>query len=223
MNKISAILILSIFIVSCSSFKPERIAPNYFKAYTNIKGSLFGYEDHFISRDFVQKIPYASMYLKIGKGSAGLLILEEILGKNLIYVSADNIRLVLKDGKIIRSSGLENNLMRIKEPRDSFNNFLKSQENETSYYAYYSYDHPKLIDMRVSVNLKKVGMEEITILGFDYSLIKVEEYLENNYLGWKVKNIYWIDSKDYYVWKSHQYISPLLPDIRYEITKKPSI
>ena len=102
MNKTNVIIILSIFIVSCSSFNPERIAPNYFKAYANIKGSLFGYEDYVISREIVQKIPYASMYLKIGKGSAGLLILEEILGKNFtrkLSIQFNNFKKILGKGK----------------------------------------------------------------------------------------------------------------------------
>ena len=82
--------------------------------------------------------------------------MEEKQAKSLTYVSADNVRFVLQNGKIIRTSGLDNNLVRIKEPRDSFKNFLRSQEDEISYYTYSTYDYPALIDMQAKITLKKL-------------------------------------------------------------------
>ena len=149
--------------------------------------------------------------------------MEEKQAKSLTYVSADNVRIVLKNGKIIRTSGLDNNLVKIKEPRDSFKNFLRSQEDEISYYTYSTYDNPALIDMQAKITLKKLGTEEVEILDTKYSLIKLQETVENSYLGWKVINFYWIDSADYFVWRSQQSISPLLPIIKYEVTKKPTL
>ena len=124
MNRVYLILISTIFLDSCTSFSLQRIAPNYIDAFTNIKGSIFGFPDYPISRDLVDNIPFASLKLKIGNGSAGLLILEEKKAKNLTYVSADNVRVILHNGKIIRTSGLDNNLVEIKEPKNTFENFL---------------------------------------------------------------------------------------------------
>ena len=223
MNRVYLILISTIFLDSCTSFSLQRIAPNYIDAFTNIKGSIFGFQNYLITRDLVDNIPYASLKLKIGKGSAGLLILEEKQAKSLTYVSADNVRFVLQNGKIIRTSGLDNNLVKIKEPRDSFKNFLRSQEDEISYYTYSTYDNPALIDMQAKITLKKLGTEEVEILDTKYYLVKFQEIVENSYLGWKVTNFYWIDSADYFVWRSQQSISPLLPIINYEVTKKPTL
>jgi hypothetical protein len=223
MNKVYLILTLIIFLESCASLNLQRIAPNYIDAYTNIKGSIFGFQDYPITRDLVDNIPYASLKLKIGKGSAGLLILEEKQAKNLTYVSADNVRIVLHNGKIIRTSGLDNNLVKIKEPKDSFKKFLISKEDEISYYTYSTYDYPALIDMQAKITLKKLGTEEVDILDTKYYLVKFQEIVENSYLGWKVINFYWIDSTDYFVWRSQQSISPLLPIINYEVTKKPTL
>ena len=50
--------------------------------------------------------------------------------------------------------------------------------------------------------------------------IKKNETITNNDT-WKVINRYWIDSEGY-IWKSEQNISPKLPIIRIEVTKKPS-
>lgn len=223
MNKVCLIVISIIFLESCSSFNFQRIAPNYIDAYANIKGSIFGFQDYPISRDLVDSIPFASLKLKIGKGPAGLLILEEKKAKSLTYLSADNVRIILQNGKIIRTSGLDNNLVKIKEPKNSFENFLRSKKDEISYYIYSTYDYPALIDMQANITLKKLGTEEVEILDTKYSLIKLQETVENSYLGWKVTNFYWIDSTDYFVWRSQQSISPLLPIINYEVTKKPTL
>lgn len=222
MKSNKSIFFLIILLESCSSLGLKDIAPNYFEAYSAIKGSILGFEDYPISRKLVENIPYASLRLKIGKGSAGLLILEEIKGKELTYVSADNVRVVIKEGKVIRTSGLGNNLVKIKESKRSFTDFLNSEKLEISYYSYRNYDEPVLIDLKTKVTLKKLGKEEIMILGVKYNLNKFQENIENSYLGWKVTNQYWADPKDNFVWKSEQSVSPLLPVIKYEVTKKPT-
>ena len=108
--KIYYSIFLVFILTSCSYLDVQRIAPNYIEAYKGIRGYISGYQDYPITRELVDKIPYASMKLAIGKGSSGLLILEESNNNNLIYLSADGIRFVIKDGVIIKTSGLENNL-----------------------------------------------------------------------------------------------------------------
>jgi hypothetical protein len=77
--------------------------------------------------------------------------------------------------------------------------------------------------MKNKITLKKLGTEEVVILDTKYSLVKLQETVENSYLGWKAINFYWIDKSDYFVWRSLQSISPLLPIINYEVTKKPTL
>ena len=48
----------------------------------------------------------------------------------------------------------------------------------------------------------------------------VEEVITSDEIAWKEKNSYWLDENNY-AWKSTQYISPKLPPISYEVTKKP--
>ena len=53
-------------------------------------------------------------------------------------------------------------------------------------------------------------------------LILIEERIENQYIGWKETNKYWVDDTNF-VWKSEQFISPRLPKFIIEVTKKPSL
>ena len=51
-------------------------------------------------------------------------------------------------------------------------------------------------------------------------LQKIEERLYSKEVNWTELNEYWTDEKGY-VWVSRQSISPKLPPIYYEVTKKP--
>ena len=215
------LIYLSIIVLTACSFSgSERVAPNYFQAFKAIKAYTIGINDDNITRELVDNIPYASIKLKIGKGPSGLLILEELQQENLVYISADNVRLMIKNGVIIRTSGFENNLVKRSEPKNFLISFLDSGKEERKYYIYHSYDMPKLSDLKIEATIKRLEIEEITILGRSYKLLRVEQILENKYLGWKRKNIFWVDPSDYFVWKSKQHISPLLPEINIEVTKK---
>ena len=49
----------------------------------------------------------------------------------------------------------------------------------------------------------------------------VSEDISSEEIGWYRTNKYWLDENNF-VWKSVQNISPILPEIYIEITKKPS-
>ena len=97
--------------MSCTNMD-TRVAGGLRIAFDSAQKIFFGYED-FINADVVNNIPYASMKLKIGKGPYGLLVLESIESNKTMWVSADNVYIVMQGGKIIRTSGLNNNLIDI--------------------------------------------------------------------------------------------------------------
>jgi hypothetical protein len=72
------------------------------------------------------------------------------------------------------------------------------------------------------VTIRKEGKELIDILGKEMELQIYSETKINKHIGWNVKNLYWVDD-DLFTWKSEQYISPKIPKILIEITKKPSL
>ena len=78
-----------------------------------LSGLIFGYQGQEISKELVESIPYASLKMRIGKGSNGLLILESLQDKETTWVSADQVVIVLEEGRIIRTLGLNNNLTKV--------------------------------------------------------------------------------------------------------------
>ena len=86
---------------------------------------------------------------------------------------------------------------------------------------YYSYDFPKLSNLKLSAKVSFERVEEVDLLGGKKELRLFKERIYSNKLGWQVYNLYWIDDGNF-IWKSVQNISPLLPRIEIEVTKKPS-
>ena len=225
-------ILLTIFIVSfiflngCSSIPSNiggTIGGSFSNAYKAISSSIFGYEDYPITRELVDQIPYASLRMKIGKGPAGLLILESKKGDEYTWVSADNVYIVIKEGRIIRALGLTNNLTDVYSSEPSFKEILQTSDSLTGEkFRYVSLDNPEAFNIRVKVSYKKIGPVDVSILDRTRQLILIEEKIENAYIKWRHTNKYWVDQETGFVMQSFQVIAPNLPPFLIQVTKKPS-
>jgi len=215
-------LFVLILLSSCASLNNDQVAPSWTFAYKAVKNAVFGYPDLNITREVIENIPYASALLKVGKGTEGLVILESIQNDKYLWVSGDNVYVLIKDGRIERSIGLSNNLTNIISIDQSFEDLLTLSNPVTEYSSYYSFEKPTLFDLKVSVSIENKGMQEIEILGEKRNLLLIEETIASEQIGWKEKNKFWVDPEDYFVWKSIQNISPKLPEFTFQITKKPA-
>ena len=215
------ILPILIFLTGCTYFNANSIAPGYFQAYQAIKNTIVGYENTLITPELIENIPYASSMIRIGNGPIGLMILESIKKNESVWITADEIYFIIKKGKIVETKGLPNNLSNLLLPSYFEETDLNKIGNEVTLTYYYSYDEPELINLEIKANYTNMGLDIIDILGNEKELTLVEEKISNEYIGWNVVNRYWLDNTCY-VWKSQQHVSPKLPSISYEITKKPS-
>ena len=224
-------ILLTIFMVSFIFFHGCSITPadlsgsvgaSFSKAYKAISSLISGYEDYPITRELVDQIPYASLRMKIGKGPAGLLILVSKFGDEYTWVSADNVYIVTKWGRIIRAQGLTNNLTDIFSSEPSFKEILQSSDLTGENFRYITLDNPEAFDIRVKVSYRKIGPESVSVLDRTRQLILIEEKIENAYIKWRHTNKYWVDQETGFVMQSFQVIAPNLPPILIQITKKPS-
>ena len=209
-------LCLLILIASCANIDRSNIAPGYVEAFTSIKQVILGYEEN-IKPEVISKIPYASMLVKIGRGPTALMILEKINEDEYTWVSADGVYLVIKNGRIIKTFGLSNNLQ---EKLTTFKNWKRDSIHTKDFISYYSFNQPKLNNLKVKSSFYFREVEKVGLMFGPKDLNLVEELIESDEVGWFETNKYWIDS-DEYVWKSVQYVSPRLPAFYIEVTKKP--
>ena len=209
-------------LASCSNskFNLDKIAPGYSQAFSAINTAVFGNNTNNITPELIDQIPYASMLVKIGQGPYGLMILQSLEGDISTWVSGDGVYLVLKKGKIIKTAGLINNLTRLNtnyffESSDYPNLFLKE-----TYKYYYSFDPPQLRNLEVHATYDKTDFKKEALFNKKMKLSVIEENIVSEQINWRAKNKYWVDENSY-IWKSEQQISPKLPVIYIEITKKP--
>ena len=214
--------LIILLLTSCASISEQKVASSFTYAYDAVKNAVFGYPDLNITREIVENIPYASALLKIGKGTQGLVILETVENNNYAWVSKDNVYIVNKDGRIVRSLNLLNNLTKITSINQSFEDLITKPNPVSEYYSYYSFKDPLLLNLKVNVSVTNKGLQEIEILGKSMRLILIEESITSELIGWKAKNKFWVDPDNYFVWKSIQNISPKLPEFIFEVTKSPA-
>ncbi len=218
--KIFTLFTFFIILSGCTAINFEKVAPAYQSAFKAIKASMLGYEE-FITPEIIKNIPYASSKVSIGNGPNGLMILESVDDDIYTWVSADEVYLILKNGKIIKTKGLSNNITNLIAPYFFDDSEILKASEKLDYKFYYSYDNPFLANLEVSTRYRIKGKEIISILDQEKKLTLVHEEISNRIIGWNEINKYWIDEEGF-VWKSEQHISPRLPKVVFEITKKPS-
>lgn len=216
MTKYFNLIFLFVAVSGCSSLS-NSIAPGYSEAFRTINNAVFGYKDTQITKEIIDNIPYASSLLKIGKGPQGLLILESLSGNKETWISADDVYLVIQNGRIIKTAGLNNNLIDFISPVKDFNGLDQDQVNR----YFYSYDQPYLRNLEVRAELKVKTKEPVELFNKTLNLLLIEEEITNDYLGWNYTNRFWVNDQGEVI-KSIQYISPRLPPFFLLVTKKPS-
>ena len=159
------------------------------------------------------------MTLNVGKGPKGLMILESNNYNLGTWVSADSVYITERNGKIIQTKGLGNNLEELLFTVD-FENLLEVDTDKT-YIYYQSFSNPELFNLKLKANFKIRERQLTKLLNREIFLTLIEEEIFSEEIGWKVTNLYWIDDNSF-VWKSIQTISPKIPEINMEVTKKPS-
>ncbi len=193
-----------------------KIAPGYFQAFESISNLIFGYDDQ-IDPQIIKNIPYASIKVRIGNGPEALMILQRVNGEEYTWVSADEVYIVIKNGKIIKTQGLPNNLF---EKLTSFRSWKEINYKDEEFITYFSFRNPELNNLEVSSQYSNEGKIELQLTFDKKELLLINESIMAKSIGWKKTNSYWLDENNF-VWKSIQNISPRLPPIYYEVTKKP--
>tara|TARA_B100001173_G_scaffold239483_1_gene209254 strand:- start:192 stop:815 length:624 start_codon:yes stop_codon:yes gene_type:complete len=203
-------------ISSCASIDTSRIAPGYVEAFSAIKQLLVGVEND-IDPEIIRNIPYASMLVRFGNGPTALMILESKVNNDYSWVSADGVYLITNNGRIIKTHGLNNNLSEKLMNSLSWDDDLY---NGKEFISYNSFNRPYLNNLKVSSTYINKDYEEVALTFNNKKLKLIEESIVSKEVGWEKTNKYWVDEANF-VWKSVQNISPRLPEIYIEVTKKP--
>jgi hypothetical protein len=214
------IIFFCFFNISCAQ-NPNLASSSYSAIYSLVSDSLFKKENG-ISPEVIESIPYASSFINFEKSPKSLIILQSKQQDIYTWVSADSRVFLTENGRVVGTMGLPNDLYKVDRPNISFKEIL-SKDGLKNYVAYYSFKKPSLNNLKVEISVKVIGRKKINIFQQERELILVEERAFSKKINWKRTNRFWVDPETYFVWKSEQHISPKLPMLTFEITKKPAL
>jgi Group 4 capsule polysaccharide lipoprotein gfcB, YjbF len=185
--------------------------------YYNLLASPFRRAKSPITRSYVEALPYASLRVEVGAGSAALLVLGPVSGDGaLTWVSAERQSLTTRGPFVTQMIGLDVDL------RSAFSEFSgrpdlavltgKTFERQVAYRA----EQDVLI--RVRSRFERAGTEEIEILERRFQTQIYREHVSSNGQR-RFTNIYWVDTKNGLCRQSRQTVIPTLPPFLLQIAK----
>ena len=102
----------------------------------------------------------------------------------------------------------------------TFKGWQETIDLNQEYISYLSFREPELNNLKVASTYSSEETTEEQLTFNKKTLLRIREKLHSSIIGWEEENHYWVD-ENYFVWKSIQSVSPKLPPIFIEVTKKP--
>ena len=175
-----------------------------------------------VTREQAAAIPYASLGYTLGGGNQGLLVLATDSGGDLLWTSAAHVVIVTRDGRIIRTVGLDHDLSNVTS-RNQGGPVAPATAVRTPFTSTWLEDFPDLglYGVRISCRAALAGRQSIKILGQVIATLRVDETCSSQDPGWSFTNSFWIDKDSGFVWRSRQHVHPNGPPVGIEIFRPP--
>jgi len=196
-------IFIIIFITSCGNLP---IA--YIQNFSSVNNVIFGYKDFKITNDIFDSYEYSFIKVRFGRGAHSILILAYVNNDIYEWVGEDDVRIFTKNGRVIKTLGLNQNL----EIKNSRNILLPESLNSYESVNLYS---PDVYSVTMS---SKFFSEDAQLekLESKIEVNRIEEHFEISSIGWKETNYYFVNSSTNMVEETFQHIHPRLPLMKVE-------
>lgn len=196
---------------------------NYSQYYQLVRQSLaYPFSNGSVSRERAAAVPYASIGYRVNGGQQSLLVLATDTNGELLWTSASHVVLVTRDGRLIRTVGLPQNIASVM-PTLSAAMIPPGQVLKSAFTSVRSADFPEEGRYSVPIKCKTVsrGRATISILGKALSTVRADEICESSLLGWSFRDSYWVDAQTGFVWRSIQHLTPKGETVEIEVLRPP--
>ncbi len=184
------------------------------------KAITFGFPDMPLSREKIDQIPYATAYAKLGWGPRTLIVLDNYEGQDLRWVSPDAVALVTRQGRVIKTAGLPDNMRASRFlTTDPVAGYLHRLDEPVSCLREVDFDKDGIYGLTIDSVFETAGARRITILERAHDTILVRERCRARHVNWRFENLYWADLRTGFPWKSVQHISRHFDPVDIEILK----
>jgi hypothetical protein len=212
---------LAFLVASCSSSSTGNT--NYTQFYQLMRESLSAsFGKIRVTRDQAASVDYASMGFSLDGGNQAMLILATDSGGELLWTSAAHVVIVTRQGRIVRTLGLDHDLSglttRNNTPPPPLTAAIQAPFTSTRLQ-----DFPELglYGVQVSCRAHMVGRQNINILGQAVPTVRVDESCRSGQPEWSFTDNFWVDGDSGLVWRSRQHVHPNGGTVETEIFRPP--
>ena len=174
------------------------------------KASVLSAEPLHVTADDVAAVPYAQI-LVTTPSSQGVMAKVRQQGDLQFWVASGKQVLLMRDGLVVRSVGLEPSLDGTRFDGESpFKRGLQhiaDGETSTRWIDMYKGEQ---VGLAVNSRFRRKGLETVTILGKPHAVQRIDEAFEIPALGFSATNRFWVRPDDGLVLQSQQYLTPEL-------------
>jgi len=189
-------------------------------ALTTLRTAWFGTPDQPLSRERIERLPYASISAKIGKGPRVLVVLRKFENQEMHWETADRIILVTRHGRLIKTVGLPDNIRDTELPEDDpLASGLHHAAFPVRFRRQVDLESPRRFSIPIASEFESLGRRRIAILERPYDVWLIRERNVAYGMSWEFANLYWVDSESGMVRKSVQFISRRFDPIDIELLR----
>jgi hypothetical protein len=192
----------------------------YYKVVKQSMAATFG--NVRVTREQAAAIPYASIGYSQDGGNQNILVLATDNDGEQLWTSAAHVVLVTRDGRIVRSVGLDHDLA-ASSTRDSGGLPAPGAAMQAPFNTTRLRDYPGSGQYGVSLTCRSSvwGRQTIKLLDLAIDTVRVDEACTSATLRWSFVDNYWVDAKSGQVWRTHQHIHPKGGIIETEVFRPP--
>lgn len=152
--------------------------------------------------------PYFQLQATSPAGTA-VLILGNVDGRRQAWYGTHGVVVFMEHGRVLQTAGLDQNLDGLQLPADDpFTHGLQTLTAPVTYRIGKDWSPGYRYGVQVDATLTPAGHEQISILGSNHDVLRVDEQLSAPALHYRAINHYWVDPRDGFIWKSDQQVAP---------------
>ncbi len=167
--------------------------------YTSIKPLVN--PDRSIPQRYDDSFPYSYASVRVGRGQIIYVVLSQVDGSTLRWISSDGFEIKTINGKVVSSDGFDKNLV-YKEINKDLE--LNNKNLEERIITVYSNDHDPF---ETRISLYRVTKDSL-----------IEERFHSSEIKWSGKNKFYLDDNGKVV-RSINYVNPLMPKVEMQFYK----
>jgi hypothetical protein len=212
---------LAFLAASCSSSSSGNT--NYAQFYQLMRESLSAsFGKIRVTRDQAASVAYASMGYSLDGGNQAMLILATDNGGELLWTSSAHVVIVTREGRIVRTLGLDHDLSGL-STRNNSPAPAPAAAIQAPFTTTRLEDFPELgfYGVEVSCRAAVIGRQSIKILGQAVPTVRVDESCRSSRPEWSFTDNFWVDADNGLVWRSRQHVHPKGGVVETEIFRPP--